>query len=160
MSTALAEKVEDFLSQQRIAVAGVSRNPESGAAGNLIYRRMRAAGYTVFAVNPNAEQVEGDVCYHDVKAIPGSVDGVIIVTRADATDQIVHDCAEAGIRRVWMHHGMHGAGSSVSATAVSYCQDHQISVIDGACPLMFGKPSDGGHRLMRFFLRLSGDLPK
>ena len=89
-------KVDDFLSQSRIAVAGVSRDPKGGNAANGIYRRFRELGYQVYAVNPNAEQVEGDPCYHSVKDIPEQVDGVIIATPADASRKVVRDCAEVG----------------------------------------------------------------
>jgi hypothetical protein len=70
----------------------------------------------------------------------------------------VHDCGEAGIRRVWMHQSML-KGSSVSATAVDYCREHNISVIAGACPMMYGPDADVGHRCMRWALRLTGGLP-
>lgn len=159
MSASLDAKVNDFLSQKRIAVAGVSRSQKSAGAANGIYRRLKEVGYEVFAVNPNAEKVEGDTCYPNLKAIPGGVDGVIIATRSDATDQLVRDCAEAGIKRVWMHDGIHAFGTSVSKDAVEFCKEHDISVIAGACPLMFGKPSDGFHRFIRQCTGLFGRLP-
>jgi predicted CoA-binding protein len=159
MSTSLDLKVNDFLSQRRIAVAGVSRTLNSPNAANGIYRRFREMGYEVFAINPNADQVEGDVCYHDLKSIPGGVDAVIIATRPDATDNLVRDCVEVGVRHVWMHDGIHSLGSSVSDDAVEFCNQHNISVIAGACPLMFGKPSDGFHRFMKGCIGLVGHLP-
>ncbi|MEO8395097.1 MAG: CoA-binding protein [Chloroflexota bacterium] len=159
MSSTLQVKVDDFLSQRRIAIAGVSRNPSGGAAANGIYRRFRDLGYQVYAVNPNADEVEGDPCYHTVKDIPEHVDGVIIATPAGAADGIVQDCAEAGITRVWMHNGIHSLGTSVSERAVEFCQQHNISVIAGACPLMFGKTSDGFHRLVRTGMGIFGQLP-
>lgn len=154
----LVEKANDFLSHERIAVAGVSRDPKG--TGNAIYKRLRERGYKVFAVNPNASELEGDVCYPNLRAIPGAVDGVIIVTRPDAADALVQECAEKGISRVWMHNGLHGAGSSVSPSAVEFCNEHDIMVIAGACPLMFGKPSDGFHRFMKGFMRITGGLPQ
>ena len=159
MVSTLMVKVDDFLSQSRIAVAGVSRDPKGGNAANGIYRRFRDLGYQVYAVNPNAEQVEGDPCYHTVKDIPGGVDGVIIATPAAATDEVVHDCAEVGVQRVWMHNGIHSLGTSVSQNAVEFCQQHNISVIAGACPLMFGKTSDGFHRFVKTTLGVFGKLP-
>jgi len=157
MPSKLGEKVNDFLSQERIAVAGVSRSGK--ATGNAIYKRLRERGYKVFAVNPNADTIEGEPCYRSVKAIPEHVDGVIIVTRAEAADQVVQDCADAGISRVWMHNGIHGAGSSVSKSAAEFCQQHNITVIAGACPLMYGKPSDGFHRFVRGVMQITGGLP-
>ena len=158
MSTALEVKVNDFLAQKRIAVVGVSRTP-GAAAANGIYRRLRDVGYEVFAVNPNADTVEGDTCYHDLRSIPGSVDAVIIATPPEATDQLVQDCAKAGISRVWMHNGIHSLGTSVSENAVEFCEQHNISVIAGACPLMFGKSSDGFHRFVKGCLGAFGKLP-
>jgi len=158
MSKSLEVKVSDFLSQQNIAIAGVSRTEHSSAA-NLIYRRFRDQGYQVYAINPNADEVEGDTCYRSLKAIPRRIDGVVIVTPPKATEQVVHDCAERGIKRVWMHNGMHSAVSSVSEEAVEFCEQHDITVIAGACPMMFGKTSDGGHRFIKLCYQLAGRLP-
>jgi len=157
-ATPLEVKIGDFLAQKRIAVAGVSRNNSHHPTGNLIYRRLKKSGHAVFAVNPHMQTFEGDRCYHDLPSIPGGVDGVVIVTRPAITQQIVHDCQRAGVRRVWMHQSM-GKGTSVSPEAVEYCRQHDISVIAGACPMMFGDGVDFGHMCMRWVLRLTGGLP-
>lgn len=158
-TTALQAKVDDFLAQNRIAIAGVSRNNGKHPAANLIHRRLKKTGHEVFAVNPHMQSFEGDPCYPDVRSIPGGVDGVVIVTRPGLTEQIVRDCAAAGIRRVWMHHGL-AAGSSVWPGAAGYCREHNISVIAGACPMMFGPHVDFGHACMRWIMQLKGDLPQ
>ncbi len=106
--TTLKEAVDDFLAQKRIAVAGVSREPNQAA--NLVYRALRKTNYQVFAVNPSADQAEGDPCYPDLKSIPGGVDAVVIATPPGAAEAIVRDCAEQGISRVWMHRSF-GKGS-------------------------------------------------
>jgi hypothetical protein len=49
--------------------------------------------------------------------------------------------------------------SSVSPAAVEYCRQRGISVIAGACPMMYGDGADLGHRCMRLILRLTGGLP-
>ena len=156
----LDSRVEEFLSQKRIAVAGVSRTTERHPAANLIYQRLKQTGHEVFAVNPSLESFEGEPCFASVKAIPGGVDGVVIVTRPKATEAIVRDCAEAGVPHVWMHQSMDKGGTSVSKEAVQFCHEHQIDVIDGACPMMYGKGADFGHRCMRWMLGLTGGLPK
>ena len=158
MPTTLDEKVNDFLSQKRIAVAGVSREKSHHPVGNLIYHRLRTTGHEVFAVNPHMASFEGDHCYPDVQSIPGGVDGVVIITRPQVTERIVRDCVTAGVRRVWMHQSR-PSGSSVSSTAVDFCRQHNISVIDGACPMMFGPRVDFGHTCLRLYLKLTGGLP-
>jgi predicted CoA-binding protein len=159
MNTAtLDAQANDFLAQTRIAVAGVSRNDSHHPTGNLIYRRLKATGHAVFPVNPHMQTFEGDSCYPDLRSIPGGVDGVVVVTRPEITRQIVHDCHEAGVRRVWMHQSL-GKGTSVSPEAVEYCLQHDISVIAGACPMMYGGHADFGHTCMWWVLRLTGGLP-
>jgi predicted CoA-binding protein len=151
-------KVHDFLAQRRIAVAGVSHDNSQHAASNLIYRRLKGTGHDVFAVNPHMQSFDGERCYPDVRSIPGGVDGVVVVTRPETTAQIVRDCNDAGVRRVWMHQSI-GKGSSVSPEAVEYCRQHDISVIAGACPMMYGRGVDLGHTCMRWILKLTGGLP-
>ena len=156
--TTLEAKVDDFLAQKRIAVAGVSRDHSRHPVGNLIYHRLKRTGHDVFPVNPHMPTFDGDRCYPNLRSIPGGVDGVVIITRPETTEQIVRDCSEAGVRRVWMHRSM-AKGSSVSAAAVAYCRQHDISVIAGACPMMFGPGVDFGHTCMRWMMKLAGGLP-
>lgn len=156
----LATRVDEFLAQKRIAVAGVSRDNSHHPTGNLIYRRLKKTGHEVFPVNPHMQSFEGDRCYPDLQSIPGGVDGVVIVTRPDATDRIVRDCSDARVRRVWMHQSIAKGASSVSPAAVEYCRQHDISVIAGTCPMMYGDDVDFGHACMRWMLRLTGGLPR
>ena len=136
----------------------MSRDDKQHPVGNLIYHRLKRTGHDVFAVNPRMPSFEGEPCYADVRSIPGGVDGVVIITRPEATERIVRDCGEAGVRRVWMHQSLM-SGSSVSPAAVEYCRQHGIGVIAGACPMMFGPGVDFGHRCMRAIMRLTGGLP-
>ncbi|HEX9369871.1 MAG TPA: CoA-binding protein [Roseiflexaceae bacterium] len=155
--SSLDAKVRDFLAQKRIAVAGVSRTREDAA--NAIYRKLKGAGYQVFPVNPNAETFDGDRCYPDLASIAGGVDGVVIVTRPQLAEPIVRQCLAAGVTRVWMHQSLARAGTSVSAEAVELCRASGISVIAGACPMMFCAPVDFGHKCMRWVLGITGGLP-
>src|SRR4029453_17889544 len=132
MTTPIFEtKVHHFLAQKRIAVVGVSRNHSHHPVGNLIYQRLRRTGHDVFPVNPHVQTLEGERCYPDLKSIPGGVDGVVIITRPEVTKRIVRDCAEAKVRRVWMHQSL-GKGSSVSPEAIEGCPQPAIRLIAGA----------------------------
>lgn len=146
-----------FLANRRIAVTGVSRNPE-GHGSNIVYQRLRERGYEVFAVNPNADSVEGDPCFHDLTSIPGGVDAVVIGTRPEHADTAMQEAARLGITHVWMHRSF--GGGSVSDTATAYGREHGITVIDGGCPLMFGQTADTGHKVMCWWLTRTGKVPK
>ena len=151
------EAAAAFLASRRVAVTGVSRTPKTHGANN-VYRRLRERGYQVFAVNPNTGQVEGDRCYPDLASIPGGVQAVVIGTRPQLAEATMRECAELGIKHVWMHRGP-GAGS-VSDAATGYGRAHGITVIDGGCPLMFEPAADGGHKAMRFVCTLAGTVPR
>jgi uncharacterized protein len=151
----MKDAAEAFLANKRVAVTGVSRRPKTHGS-NTIYKRLRERGYDVFAINPNAAEVEGDRSYQDLKSIPGGVDAVVIATRPEFAEPTVRECVELGIKHVWMHWG--SGGSSVSPTATEYGRQNGITVIDGGCPLMFGPTADFGHKIMR--VALSGRVPK
>ena len=121
--TTMNEAVSAFLANKRIAVTGVSRMPKQHGS-NTVFKRLRDRGNDVFAVNPNADRVEGAPSYQDLQSIPGGVDAVVIATAPDK--------AEGTIRQ---------------------CVDHGITVIDGGCPLMFDPTADLGHKVMRVMYR-------
>ena len=156
MST-IKEAAAEFLAKKRVAVTGVSRTPQSHG-GNIVYQRLRQRGYEVFAVNPNADRVEGDPCFHDLKSIPGGVEAVVIAARPETAEATLRECAELGIKHVWMHRSF--GGGSVSEAAALWGRQQGIRVIDGGCPLMFGPTADPGHRFMRLLCTLSGKVPR
>jgi len=153
--------VEDFLAQKKIAVVGVSDKRETGC--NLAYRKFKENGYTVSAVNPRLESFEGDPCYPDLQSIPEKPDAVFILTNPKISEQIVQQCVDLGIERVWMHclmgtkPGLAASMTSVSPEAVRLCQENGIQVIPGSCPNQFLNP-DFGHRMMRVMFRTFGFL--
>jgi predicted CoA-binding protein len=148
---------EEFLSAGRIAVTGVSHAPK-GHGSNVVYQRLKSRGYDVVAINPNASVVEGDACYSDLASVPGGVQAVVIGTRPERAAATVRECADLGVKYVWMHRGF-GKGS-VSADATALGRAHGMTVIDGGCPCMFGATSDGGHRVMKVLLSPTHAVPR
>jgi predicted CoA-binding protein len=144
--------VEDFISQEKLAVVGVSRNPKK--FGNMAYRELKAKGYELFAVNPNLEKFEGDSCYPNLNALPQKVDGVLIVVPPSETERVVREAEGSGIKRVWMQQG------AESETAIKFCQEHGLAEVHGECILMFAAPVKSYHKLHRGLVRLLGKLPK
>lgn len=151
--------VKDFLAQKKIAVVGVSDKRETGC--NLAYRKFKAADYQVYAVNPHLTSFEGEPCYPDLRSLPDKPDGIFILANPKVTDDIVRQCIELGIPRLWMHcmmgtkPGLAQNMTSVSQEAVQMCREHGITVIPGSCPNQFLKP-DPGHTMMRVLFRALG----
>ncbi len=155
------ELVKDFLAQKRIAVVGVSDKRETGC--NMSYRKFKATGYQVYAVNPRISSFDGDPCYPDLKSLPEKPEAVFILASPKVTDLIVQQCVDLGVKHVWMHcmmgtkPGLVTSMSSVSPEAVRLCRENGIAVIPGTCPNQFLKP-DVGHGMMRGLWRLFGFL--
>ena len=151
--------VKSFLDQKRIAVVGVSDKRETGC--NLAYKNFKQNGYQVYAVNPRIPAYDGDVCYADLKSLPGKPDAVFILANPKVTEQIVGQCVELGIKHVWMHcmmgtkSGLAAGMTSVSQSAVEMCKANGIEVIPGTCPNQFLKP-DFAHAMMRGLWRTFG----
>jgi uncharacterized protein len=150
----IPQNVAAFLAGKRIAVAGVSRH--SLQTANAIFRKLKAAGYDVFPVNPKATEVEGVRCYPDLAAIPGPLDAVMIVTPPAAALAVVQQAAAKGVKQVWFHRAF-GQGS-YSRDAAEACQAHGIAVIANGCPMMYCAP-DPGHKCIRVLLSLFGKAP-
>jgi predicted CoA-binding protein len=141
--TAMKEAAAEFLGNKRVAVTGVSRTPGNHGS-NVVYKRLRDRGYEVFAINPNADEVEGDRAYHDLHSIPCGVETVVIGTRPEIADKTMRECAELGIKHVWMQRGP-GAGS-VSETATTYYASTASASSTAAAPASGQPPISGTRR--------------
>jgi predicted CoA-binding protein len=93
----------------------------------------------------------------DFSEVQPPPEAALLMTPPAATDQVVRECAEAGVKRVWMHRG--GGAGAVSPEAVVFCRERGIEVVDGECPFMFLPGTSWFHGVHRFFKRLGGRLP-
>ncbi len=142
----MKELISDFLALERIAVAGVSRKGDVPA--NAIYRKLRSSGYRVFALNPNASEVEDDPCYADLASLPEKAEGMFIAAHPDQAVGLIQQCLDAGVHIVWFHRSV-GQGS-FSEEAAAKARDNGIRVIDGGCPMMYCQPVDIFHKCLRW----------
>jgi predicted CoA-binding protein len=137
------DAAREFLARKRIAVVGVSRNEKDFS--REVLRALVKAGYDVVPVNPALDLAEGRTCYPHVQDAKPPVEAALLLTPPAQTEEVVRDCARAGVRHVWMHRGM-GAGSA-SAEALRYCDAQGISVVTDLCPFMALEGSGFPHRL-------------
>jgi len=122
----LEEKIKRFLDKKNVfAVVGASRNPKK--YGHQVYKDLKEAGYEVYPVNPNANEILGDKCYPDLKSLPKKPDVVDLVVPPEVTKKIVRECKELNIKRVWMQPG------AESEEAIEFCEENGIEVIHGMC---------------------------
>ena len=149
--------VDEFLGLHRLAVVGASSDERN--FGTTIYKELRAHGYAVVPVHPTAATVSGDVCYPDLASVQGEVDGVVVMVHRDKAADVIRDCVALGVKHVWLFKGL-GSPGAVSADALALCRQHGISVVEGACPLMFLEPVGFAHRVHRGIRRMNGSLAR
>jgi predicted CoA-binding protein len=124
-----AKLIEDFLEKSNVfAVVGASR--DTGKYGHKVYRDLRAAGYKVYPVNPNADEILGDRCYPSLGSLPEKPQVVDLVVPPNVTKQIVKVCMKLGIKKVWMQPG------SESEVALNFCKENNIQVVHGVCVMV------------------------
>ena len=124
-----SELIMDFLRKENVfAVVGVSRNPEK--YGHKVYKDLKAAGYTVYPVNPHFDELLGDRCYPSLSKLPGKPDVVDTVVPPAVTELIVAECKNLGIDKVWMQPG------SESEYAIAFCERYGIHVVHGICVMV------------------------
>lgn len=155
MPQASRAAIDDFLQQKRIAIAGVSRKPHDFS--RMMLKEFVQRGYDAIPVNPNATEIDGVHAAAKITDIQPPPDGVLLLTSPERADELVHDCAAAGVKRVWMHRGV--GVSAVSAQAREFCLQNGIALIAGECPFMFFPNTGAVHKVHRFFRKLSGSLP-
>lgn len=150
------ERIQDFLGQKRLAIVGVSRQPQDFS--RTVLREFRQRGYDAVPVNPEAREIDGLPCFARVQEIDPPVGGALFMTPPALTDKVVRDCAEAGVARVWMYRAT-GQGA-VSADAVKFCEANGISVIEGECPMMFLPGGSWFHGFHRWLKKVFGSYPR
>lgn len=121
--------INDFLNKNNVfAVVGASR--DSTKYGSKIYVDLKKSGYKVYPINPSTEEIFGDKCYPSLDKLPIKPDVVDIVVPPRITEEIVKQCKELGIVRVWMQPG------SESEKAIKFCIENNIKSVYGVCVMV------------------------
>ena len=146
-----SETVRAFVSQRRLALAGASRSGKK--FGKVILRDLKARGYEVFPVHPEAAELEGLRCERSLAALEGRVEGLVVVTPPAEAVRLVGEAASAGIRSVWLQQG------AESDEAVRIARERGVVLVSGQCLLMFLPGTGGIHGFHRLLWRFLGKLP-
>lgn len=126
--TDMTQLIRDFVNLRVWAVVGASQ--DRSKFGNRVFRSLREAGYTVYAVNPKGGELEGAKVYSTLADLPQPPDVVDLVVPPPVTEQVVKHAHELGLSRIWMQPG------AESQAAIVYCQEHGIQVVYDACAMV------------------------
>jgi len=151
----MKETIESFISQKELAIAGVSS--DSRKWGNVLSREFVKKGYKIYPVNPKLDEAEGTKCYRSVRDLPASIENLVISTSAANTLDILRDCKNTGIKRVWMIKGGIKSGSQLE-DAISFAKENNIDLVHSLCPMMFFSPS-GIHKFHFWIKKVMKTFP-
>ena len=150
------KQIDGFLAFKRIAVVGVSRNPKE--TSSTLWQELRQRRYDAVPVNPATAEIDGKPCYASVRDIDPPVEGALIMTTADVAEQVLEECAAAGIRHVWLYGGL--GGGATSPATVAAADRLGLDVVAGHCPYMFLPGTPVFHSIHGLGKKLTGSYPK
>jgi predicted CoA-binding protein len=109
------DPIKSFLTGKRFAVVGASANREK--YGNKVLRVYQQNQLDVVPVNPAGGPIEGLESFADLASVPGTIDGVSIITPPAVTEKVVDQAIELGIKHIWLQPGAESARAIAAARA-------------------------------------------
>jgi predicted CoA-binding protein len=146
------KEIQIFFEPKRLAIVGVSRDTKK--FGHIVFKDLKAKGYSVYPVNPNTDKIDGDRCYRSVKDLPDDIRSVLILTPKKETDSILREVINKGIINIWVQQ------MSETNQTIKIAEEYQKEIIHKKCIYMFAEPITGIHKFHRAILKLFGMLPK
>jgi predicted CoA-binding protein len=100
-----AAEIAAIIRQYRtIAVVGLS--PEPSRPSYQVAQYLQDQGYRIIPVNPKCQEILGQRCYPNLRAIPEPVDLVDIFRQVEAIPGIVDEAIAIAAKVVWMQLGL------------------------------------------------------
>ena len=142
--------IDQFVSSKRIAVVGMSRSGKK--FGNMASKELKAKGYEIFPVHPEAKEIDGMTCYPDLKSLSGQVDGVWISIPPKNVPPVLDEAAEIGLKNIWLQQG------AWSAEVQQTIDRLNLSVVSKKCIMMYAPPVKSIHKFHRTIVGIFGKL--
>ncbi len=129
-------RIEKLLNPKRVAIVGVSKNPNK--VGSIIYRTLTSNGFLgeVFPVNPKYKEIEGRKCYKNLRELKNKkIDLAIIAIPAKNAVKVVEEGSSLGIKNfVVIAGGFEESGNKNLATKLKkLIKKERLNVIGPNC---------------------------
>lgn len=119
------EQMSEMLKVKTWAVVGATNNTEK--YGYKIFRALQQAGYDVVPVNPGVDEILGTKCYNSLQDLPVKPEAVNVVVPAKIGEKIMEECAQLGIKNVWLQPG------ADAASVIQKGEELMLHVIHHSC---------------------------
>lgn len=145
------ERIDGFLNQKHIALAGYSRNPKK--FGHDVYKTLKEKGYSIHPVNPAGGTAPGGETIHQsLETLPPEVGALLIMTKPEVAPQVAEQALARGINRLWIQQ------MSGSKALEKVFDGKPVDLVYNRCILLHANPK-GIHKFHRMILGLFGRLP-
>ncbi len=145
-------EIQKFLEPRKMAIAGASRNLKK--FGGVVFKELRDKGFTLYPINPNAEEIQGIKCYKSVEELPVDVEHLLILTSKEETDSVAQAAIIKGVKMIWIQQ------KSETPEALKAITEAGIPLIHNKCIMMFASPVKGFHGFHKFLSKTFGAYPK
>lgn len=140
------QTIDEIIGSKVVAIAGVSRNPKK--FGNIVYKTLMEKGFTVYPINPNIENIDGEKTYPSVSELPDKVKNLVVLLKPADVLPLVDQAIQKGIDKIWLQQG------STNKEAIEKAKEANVEMVTNKCILMYANPN-GFHkfhaRINQFF---------
>ena len=145
------QSIDTFLAGKRFAVAGVSRDPKK--FGYLAFKELKEKGFDVYPVNPQADMILDQQCYHSLDDLPGDLKTLLVLTPKSQTTEVVKTAIGRGINNIWIQQ------KADTPEAIALAKESQVNLVTNTCILMHTEPVKGVHKFHRTLMKILRMLP-
>lgn len=140
----MASNYETFFEHDTFAVVGDTAKSNFPV---LTYRGLKNLGKTVYPVDPSVTDIEGDLVYASLEALPGRADAVVLEVPKEDTRDWVAQAAAAGISDVWIHMGRE------TPEALALAKEKGLNARSGTCAVMYVTPGFTYHSIHKWIMK-------
>jgi predicted CoA-binding protein len=146
------KQIDNFFEPRKLAIAGVSRDEKK--FGNLIFKELLKKDFEVFPVNPNTNEINGQLCYKSVNELPEGICSLLITTPKNQTDEVLRQAINKGVQNIWVQQ------MSETENTLKIAEEFQKEIIFDKCVFMFAEPVAGFHKFHRTIQKIFGKIPR
>jgi uncharacterized protein len=90
-----------------VAVVGMSRDPAKAA--HSVPAGLKASGFRIVPVNPEAKELLGETAYPSLAAIPFPIELVLVFRPARFAPEIAEQAVAIGAKALWLQQGIYSS---------------------------------------------------
>lgn len=98
------EELQQFINLDFVyAIVGATQTQEK--YGYKVFTDLKTKGYKVIPVNPNYNEIDGEVCYPDLISLPDRPDVVVLIVGEKNAENTVRSCVDLNLDKIWFQPG-------------------------------------------------------